>query len=95
MSRRAYLIACALTMIPVMAGIGWVLHRLLEWSNWTIVPWGIACLAIGFLIDRHDRKKRIREAQLEAQVAGWLRPQSPEPSDGEPGVGQRSGPPAA
>ena len=59
MSRTTYLVACTVSFIVAMFIVGVVLKFLIaNVGLWIIVPWGAVCLFIGYLIERHEKRKR-------------------------------------
>ena len=59
MSRTALLVACTVTFIVGMFLIGLVIKYLVANIGWWVAwPWLAVCLFIGYLIERHEKRKR-------------------------------------
>jgi hypothetical protein len=58
MSRTALLVACTVSLIVAMFIVGVVLKYLVaNFGVWIVVPWLALMFFIGYLIDRHEKRK--------------------------------------
>lgn len=68
MSRTTYLVACTVSFIVAMFLVG-VVHKYLiaNVGVWIVLPSLAVCLFIGFLIDRHEKRRRSNSHNQDGQ----------------------------